>query len=252
MKEDSGTVRSVIKALNALEFVLEESMTRPGVGLSEIAAALEIQPTTARNILKTMEQSGYIGRAEGKLYIPGAKCVGMSRAAMIAGRLTRVMTPHLAGLAREGGESLVLTTLFNGRRKVLLRRQGDSPVVVDVRNAEQERSDCELVTTRILLAFAAPSELDLYLRRNGFPGAAWSQISDRAGLDRALDELRRAGFAEKIEGEIYSAAFPLLDASGMMLGALGVFLPLFRVTPEAKEEIAGQIRRTLTTVRGEL
>ncbi|MGE4565819.1 MAG: helix-turn-helix domain-containing protein, partial [Victivallaceae bacterium] len=165
-KEDSGTVRSVIKALAALDFVVEESMIRPGVGLSEIAAALDIQPTTARNILKTMELVGYIDRAQGRLYVPGGKCFGMSRAAMIAGRLNLVMAPHLAELAREGGESLVLTTLFNGRRKVLLRNQGDSPVVVDIRNAEQERSGCELVTTRILLAYAAPAELELYLRRN--------------------------------------------------------------------------------------
>ncbi len=251
IKEDSGTVRSVIKALAALEFVVEESMTRPGVGLSEIAAALEIQPTTARNILKTMELAGYIDRAERRLYVPGGKCFGMSRAAMIAGRLNKVMAPRLAELAREGGESLVLTTLFNGRRKVLLRNQGDSPVVVDIRNAELERSGCELVTTRIMLAYAAASELELYLRRNGFPKEAWDGIADRAALDRALEALRRAGYAEMIGGEIYAAAFPLLDGAGMLLGALGVFLPVFRLSVESKEAVFGRIRETLRMVREE-
>lgn len=49
-KEESGSVKSVLKALGALDFVLEQSMTRPGVGLSEIAAALAIPARPRRGI----------------------------------------------------------------------------------------------------------------------------------------------------------------------------------------------------------
>ena len=171
---EKGSVKSVLKALGALDFVLEQSMTRPGVGLSEIAAALAIRPTTARNILKTMEQAGYIGRAGDRLYVPGPKCHGMSRGARVSARLMKVMPPVLERLAADLGESFVVTTLFNGMRKVLLRQQGSSPIVVETRNAEQDAMAYRLVTTRIMLAFTSENELDLFIGQNGLPGREWT------------------------------------------------------------------------------
>ncbi len=254
MKEDTGIVKSVLKALAALEFVVEESMTRPGVGLSEIARALEIQPTTARNILKTMEQAGYIARTGDRLYTGGGKCRGMSRAALVSGRLLQVIKPELAHLAHDSGESLVVTTLVNGRRKVLLRQQGGASIVVDTRNAEQEQRGYALVTTRIMLAFAAASEVDLFVARNGLPAGEWGRIHTREELNAALGELRRAGYAEaNVPAEsFYAAAFPLLDAAGMMVGALGVYLPLFRGSPEVKMELFSRIGEMLRHVRDRL
>ena len=252
-KEESGSVKSVLKALGALDFVLEQSMTRPGVGLSEIAAALAIRPTTARNILKTMEQAGYIGRAGDRLYVPGPKCHGMSRGARVSARLMKVMPPVLERLAADLGESFVGTTLFNGMRKVLLRQQGSSPIVVETRNAEQDAMAYRLVTTRIMLAFTSENELDLFIGQNGLPGREWDGIDSRDGLEARLRQLKLAGYAEdEIPAGIYAAAFPLLDGTGMMLGALGLFLPSFRLTAGEKSRIFAMLHETLLTLQERL
>ncbi len=253
MKKDSGTVKSVLKALSALDFVMEQSMTRPGVGLSEVAAALDIQPTTTRNILKTMEIAGYIGRAGDRLYVPGPKCYGMSRGARVANKLLKVMTPVLDRLAEEIGESFVVVTLFNGMRKVLLRRQGMSPIVVETSKAEQDNMAYQLVTTRIMLAFASERELDLFVELNGLPGREWDGIDSRVLLDEHLHKLKMAGYAEALAGgSLYAAAFPLLDSSGMMLGAIGIHMPSFRVTPEEKQKIFAALHATLFTLQDQL
>lgn len=251
MKKDTGTVKSVLKALSALDFVMEQSMTRPGVGLSEVAAALEIQPTTTRNILKTMEMAGYIGRAGNRLYVPGPKCHGMSRGARVADRLVKVMTPVLDRLAEEIGESFVVSTLFNGMRKVLLRRHGMAPIVVETRSAEQDNMAYRLVTTRIMLAFASGRELDLYVGLNGLPGREWDGIDSRRLLDEHLHRLKTAGYAEGLTGDksTYAAAFPLLDDTGMMLGALGIHMPAFRADPEKKRKIFARVREVLMSLR---
>ncbi len=253
VKEDTGTVKSVLKALAALDFVMEQSMVKPGVGLSEVAGALEIQPTTARNILKTMEMAGYIGRAGDRLYVPGPKCFGMSRGARVASSLMKVMPAVLERLAADIGESLVVATLFNGMRKVLLRRQGMSPIVVETRSAEQDNMAYHLVSTRIMLAFASARELDLFVELNGLPGREWDGIDSRQQLDEYLSRLRTAGFAEDYPGkEVYAAAFPLLDSSGMILGGLGMYMPLFRLTPERKQQIFAEIHETLFAIRDKL
>lgn len=245
-KEESGSVKSVLKALGALDFVLEQSMTRPGVGLSEIAAALAIP---ADHGAEYPENHG-----AGRLHRP------RRRPALRAGAEMPRHEPRRAGLrpAHEGhaavlerlaadlGESFVVTTLFNGMRKVLLRQQGSSPIVVETRNAEQDAMAYRLVTTRIMLAFTSENELDLFIGQNGLPGREWDGIDSRDGLEARLRQLKLAGYAEdEIPAGIYAAAFPLLDGTGMMLGALGLFLPSFRLTAGEKSRIfASSTRRS--------
>lgn len=253
-KEESGSVKSVLKALGALDFVLEQSMTRPGVGLSEIAAALAIP---ADHGAEYPENHG-----AGRLHRPrrrpalraGAEMPrGMSRGARVSARLMKVMPPVLERLAADLGESFVVTTLFNGMRKVLLRQQGSSPIVVETRNAEQDAMAYRLVTTRIMLAFTSENELDLFIGQNGLPGREWDGIDSRDGLEARLRQLKLAGYAEdEIPAGIYAAAFPLLDGTGMMLGALGLFLPSFRLTAGEKSRIFAMLHETLLTLQERL
>lgn len=249
---ESGTVKSVLKALAALDYIMEQSMTSSGVGLSDIAAALEIQPTTARNILKTMERAGYVSRAGNRLYVPGPKCHGMTRAARVSERLLEIMTPVLNDLAAQLGESLVVTTLFNGMRKVLMRQQGTAQIVVETGSAEQDHLAYRLVTTRIMLAFARTKEVDLFVRLNGLPGPEWGRIANRDALDSKLMELRKAGYCAEKGGDIFAAAFPILDRDGMMLGAIGIYLPLFRCDTKTQKKIFRVLQDTLKHVQGNL
>ena len=48
-------------------------MTSRESGLSDVANALKIQPTTARKYTQNNEQAGYVSRADGRLYVRARK-----------------------------------------------------------------------------------------------------------------------------------------------------------------------------------
>ena len=243
-KKDSGTVQSVLKCLSALDYLIEQSFDRPGAGLTEMAAALDLRPTNLRNLLKTMEQAGYVSRPDGRLYAPGPHCRGMIRA--VASRTLReLLEPEIVRLAGETGESAVLTTMVNGRRRVLCRCQGSSEVVVALPASDEPDDAWSLVTTRVMLAYLPEEELLLHVARHGFPGARWDDIADWGALHAALDRIRAAEAAEDFPRDTYAVAYPLLDAEGRLLGALGIHLPRYRAGAEFKRDLrrrAGSIR----------
>ncbi len=235
-KKDSGTVQSVLKCLSALDYLIEQSFDRPGAGLTEIATALDLRPTNVRNLLKTMEQAGYVSRPDGRLYAPGPHCRGMIRAAACR-TLRELLEPEIARLAEETGESTVLATMINGRRRVLCRCQGSSEVVVALPALDEPDDAWSLVTTRVMLAYLPEEELLQHVTQHGFPGADWDNITDWKALHAALDRIRAAEEAEDFPRDTYAVAYPLLDAEGRLLGALGIHLPRYRARAEFKRKL---------------
>ncbi len=239
MTTDTTAVKSVAKALSALDFVLEKSLREPGVGLSEIAAAVGIQATTARNILKTMEECGYLARAEGRLYCPGPKCEQIYRGTL-AKRLIAAAERHLRALSDRTGESTVLTTLIGARRQVLMRAQGGG-LIVAREQGDAWRSIYEIVTGRVLVSFCSPAERKAQAEAWGAPDEFWPEAAGR--LDAVLAEIHAAGHARAVtRGEILALAVPVLDGEGRLLAALGMHLPLFRGDAVREQELLKEMK----------
>ena len=94
-------VRSVKKALDALDYIAKVCLEEDGATLSAIAAELDEKLPTLRNILKTMESCGYLSRS-GKLYRPGAKHSDLARSGIIK-RLVEATSPLLQSAAENTG-----------------------------------------------------------------------------------------------------------------------------------------------------
>lgn len=241
-------VRSVKKALDSLDYVVNAYLHGEGATLSDIALHLDEKQPTVRNILKTMEQCGYLGRG-GKHYVPGPKCGDLRRAYRVR-QLLAVVGPLLERAARETGESLVLTTVAGARREVLARYQGGSEVVVNV-NAVDGNALYRLVTTRAMLAGLSESELQAFLTENGEPGADWPAAAD-GKLDAALSELRARGYAAEKVGALAAYAVPLLDGGGALLGAAGAFAPAFRTDAAHETRLLAALAAVAEAVEKEL
>ncbi len=235
-------VKSVKKALDTLDFVIIESISKEGVSLGEIASHLGIQNTTAHNILKTMEICGYISRAEGRLYSPGAKCRQLTRTGSVLKKLTDVSLPLMSELAEKTGESFVLTTLLNGERHVLFRAKGGGAISVESEKADNPDL-YSMVTTRVMLAFAPDGEVGFFIQKNGMPGRDWNGINDIEKLKDEFSKIRKAGYAGEKVSELAALAVPILDAEGLLLGALGVYVPLFRFNRDKKDNLIVALKK---------
>lgn len=238
-------VRSVKKALDALDYIAKVCIEEDGATLSAIAAELDEKLPTLRNILKTMESCGYLSRC-GKLYRPGAKHSDLARSGVIK-RLIEVTNPLLQNAAESTGESMVFATMINGRREVLRRYQGSSKIGVIIDVADDDRI-YKLETTRIMLAFADKSERQQFFTMNGFPDASWPEAAG-GNLEKCLNQLREVGFASSGGGNLSAYAVPLLNSSGLLLGSIGAYAPAFRNDSRHEEKLLQTLQKIAAKVK---
>jgi len=248
---ENPPVKVIKKALDALEYVVEESLVQPGVTLSDIAEHIGEQATTVHNILKTMEQCGYISRPAGRLYSPGPKCFGLVRVSLSRDLISKA-GGALNTLAQTTGESVVLATLAGGWRRVLLRVEGGELIRVNTQAAE-DGVFWSLVTSRVLAAFIPADELELVVKENGLPGSAWPESKTQTELGEALELIRTKGLAEEqANPEYYALAIPLLQRGGVLLGSIGLYMPVFRYNEKRRTELITAIKRAATEIINQL
>jgi DNA-binding IclR family transcriptional regulator len=228
-------VRSVKKALDALDFIVESGAESEGATLTEIAGCLGERLTTARNILRTMETCGYLTRA-GKLYAAGPKCGDLLRAGALSPLFKNLASAAAREAALQTGESFVLTSLSRGKRIVLGRFYGDSELCVNL-GADETKAPYELVTTHALLAFASAAERALFIRVNGPPGDEARKTYGFSDYSAWLDEQRKRGFAEMRSQSVLAYAAPIMSGSNIVLGALGAHAPAFRMDEAGSKKL---------------
>lgn len=245
---DESPVKVVKKALDALDFLVEVSLEKRGVGLGEIAERVAVQPTTIRNILKTMEQCGYVSRIEGRLYVPGCKCQGMIRASILTGSNSDYIEDEMRSLAQSTGESVVLATLLAGNRRVLMRVESGEIIRVDSKSAEMS-SFWSLVTTRVLMAYASPDEIDMALNIHGMPGNAWAKVNNRQDLMQELRVIRNDGYIEdEPTPDTFAIALPVLHSTSGLLACIGLYMPKFRLSKERRLELLENLQFTAKSI----
>ena len=231
-------IQSIDRALRALDFLAEQDLAGQGAALQAVAARLALRPSTAHNILKTLVACGYAARSDKGMYILGPRCRELTRAARLVSDLLPAATGVLQALAERVGESVVLVTLLHGRRQPLVRVEGNQAIRVAPSFQEAERF-FDMVTGRVLAAYASAVELQEILAVHGLPADAWDGIASAAKLDQALAAVRQRGWAADRPhgGQVHALAVPVLARDGTLVGALGVYLPAFRATATRSREL---------------
>lgn len=235
-------VESLRKGLEVLDRLVRagEGGARP----SELAEATGLKLTTAHNLLKTLELSGWASKEGRGRYVAGWRVGSLLRPGRLDLGPEGEAMRRVRDAARRTGEAVVLATLVGGRRTVLARAEGAGAVRVDPDAGGSDGAGLwSVVTGRVLAAFCEEAELRRILEREGMPGAAWDGLRTRERLGEALDHVRRQGFAEARGRDVASLAAPVLGEAGDLRGALGVYLPAYRYTEPHRREILSVLQQ---------
>ena len=192
--EHGVPVRSVKKALDILDLVIEANASGSAVSLAALAQRLSMPRNSAHNLLKTLAACGYVEQHDRGLYIPGSKCRQLVRLSQFDNPVTRAaIDAAMRRFVDSQGEACVLTVLVNGQR-IVVNYLGSNQAV-RVAHAEIERdSFYEMPTGRMLAAIADKAELQQIIQRHDFPRARWNNIADEAALQAELALLRQQGY----------------------------------------------------------
>jgi IclR family transcriptional regulator, pca regulon regulatory protein len=196
---------------------------RPTMTLSEVAVAADLARPTARRLLLTLAELGYV-RVEDGAYALTPRVLGLGYAYTASLGLWDIARPHLEALVRQTGESSSMAQL-DGSDIVYVARVS-VPKIIALRVDIGTRFPAERTSQgKVLLAALPVDEVARVLAepsRAGLPPAHARRPSD---LRRELTRIRAQGWAladEELAPGVRSVAAPVRDVSGRVRAAMNV------------------------------
>lgn len=248
-KKTKAPVEALRKGLQILE-LLNADWRREGIPLAQIAQQMGQNKTTVHNLLKTLVICGFAENNDG-IYTTGWKVRRLAKE-QLAGDIAnqnQKWIGALAVLSDKIEEPLVLASLIQGRRQVIARVESTQSVQVNSKFCEQnDMTTWETVTGRVLAAYALEQEKLQLFETDGIPGRRWNGLSTIEETLEELDRIKANGIAIDAEGEVFSAAVPIMTPDGSVFAALGVYLPMFRISPYRRSTILKLLKEGAQTL----
>ena len=213
--------------------ILRALAAAPG-GVSDVARRTGLAVSTSARLLATLETLGVVERlGPGPTYRIGSAIRDLAAAVDPASGLVARARPQLETLVAELGETAGIS-VADGSRHVLYLDQVESGQDVTLQDWTGARVPLHVVSSGlVLLAARSNAEVTAYCadRLERFT----DHTITRAGeLRKRLVKVRADGYAwtvEEFAEGISSVAAPIVDESGVVVAALHVHGPSYRVRP---------------------
>jgi len=233
------TVKSLIKALNILEFLAEAE--QPAYTLTELSHHLELHVTTVHRLVANLLREGFVEEApDARGYQLSFRVLRMGLGVLNRLDFREVAEVLLEKLSRETQEAVHLAILEETGALVVGSYPSPQPDGIDVRLGDKAPLHSSGVG-KTLLAYQQRSAWGHVARTFGFPHYTSKTITNLANLRKELEQIREQGYAldqeETMEGMI-GVAGPVFDHTGRVIAAFSVAGPATRFSPERVPDIA--------------
>jgi IclR family pca regulon transcriptional regulator len=232
------------------------SATNPALTLSDVARLTGITRATARRILLTLEELGYV-RSDGRLFSLTPRVLSLGWAYLSSLNIWEAAQPLMQELAERTGESCSIGTL--DLPDVVYVAEVQSRRIVNVAVGPGMRLPAHATCTgRMLLAGLSDPELAAFLDSATLDRFTSHTITDRTRLGKAVATARTQGWTvsdQELEVGLRSVAAPITGRDGRTVAAMNVFGASTRVTTEqlkrrvlpalldAAEQVSTSLRR---------
>ena len=230
----TGTDRYFVSTLARGMQVLEAfSLESPQLTLTEIAAKVDLDKSTAFRVLHTFEQLGYLDRdPESRLYRLGLKLVQVGLTALNSLDLVQAARPHLKALFAQCGETTNMAVRDGSEILYVARHRAQQVLNVGLEVGSRLPVWCTAMGKAQLLDLS-PDQVRELVGEGPFPPAGPCAHRDLAALLANLDLVRVQGYAlndEELAVGVRSVAAPVRDGSGRIVAAINVSVPSARVS----------------------
>jgi IclR family transcriptional regulator, pca regulon regulatory protein len=209
---------------------------QPVMSLASVAAASSLPRPTARRILLTLEQLGYVRQAGGQSAFgqgpglsPGGyeltpRVLDLGMSYVLSRGLWEIARPHMETLVARTRESCSIAQL-DGSDIVYVARVAVPKIVTLSVTIGTRFPAMQTSLGKVLLAALPPAEAERVLAEPSRSGITPRWQPDAAERAAALREVRARGWAltdEQLAHGIRSVAVPLRDGDGRVIAALNV------------------------------
>lgn len=218
--KDGDFVEALARGLEVLKCFGPMAME---LTVSDVAARTDLARPTARRLLLTLEQLGYVRSNDG-VYSLTTQVLELGTAGIAAQGLWDVARPHLQWLVGRTGESSSMSQLDGS--DIIYTARVPVPKIIALSVHIGTRFPAVATSMgHVLLADLGAQELEATLAKPSRSGVIPRVSPSRKELDRTLKETRERGWAmsdERLSLGIRSIAAPVRDAAGRVRAAMNV------------------------------
>lgn len=236
-KKDS---RVPVKATKTSFGVMKAVLNLETATASAIAGELNLPTSTVYDHLRTLETEGYLEKQD-KEYRLSPQLLEFGGYARSKSRLYQVGVPQVDDLADRSGEQANLMVENDGLGVFFYSARGEDALEFDTYSGMK----VELHTTALgkaILANLPDERVDEIVDTHGLPAYNENTITDRAQLDKELDEVSERGYAidneERLNGVCCIAAPISSDES---TGAISISGPTSRIKKGIDDKFAPMV-----------
>ncbi|WP_052664074.1 IclR family transcriptional regulator domain-containing protein [Nitriliruptor alkaliphilus] len=196
---------------------------RPEMSLTEVAEASGLARPTARRILLTFQELGYVRSSEGRWTLT-PRVLELGTAFVQSQGLWELARPHMEDLVSQTGESSSIAQL-DGSDIIYVARVAVPKIITFAVSIGTRFPALQTSLGKVLLAALPPEEVPARLAEPSRSGIAprWQPTDDER--EQHLREIRAQGWAladEQLAAGIRSVAVPLRDGEGRTIAAMNV------------------------------
>jgi len=210
------------------------SAEAPALTLSEVARDVGITPATARRILLTLEQLGYV-RTDGRQFSLTPRVLALGWAYLSSLDLGELAGPYMEELSAATRESCSIATL-DLPDIVYVARVPTSRIMTVALGVGARLPAYPTSMGRVLLAGLSATDLDGYLSDVQAEQLTPRTLTSADELRSVVEAARRDGYAlvdQELELGLRSLAAPIHNSRGRVIAALNVSAHASRSTPES-------------------
>jgi DNA-binding IclR family transcriptional regulator len=252
VKEEQGGSRSVRRALEILEFLLQQG--EPAT-VGAIIAAVRIPKSTAYELVRTLTEAGYLepsGRGA-ELFL-GRKLFELGMAYRSQIDLLRDGSQIVEELRDATGETVQLSVLENDMMLVLLKEEGSRSIRIISRVGSRVPVNWA-AAGRLLVSDLDNATLSALLKRSVRQSPTGRSITSVPKLIQQIRKFRKQGFATELNETNEHAgcvAAPVIDSSGRCVAAISVVAPEHRLGKQNREILIAKVREAAANLSGRL
>jgi IclR family pca regulon transcriptional regulator len=253
----SDFVRALAKGLAVIEAFDARS---PTMTLSDVARKTGLSRGTARRLLLTLVELGYVG-FDGKLFSLRPRALNLGFAYLHSQNLWQLGQPYMVELVERVHESCSVAVL-DGIDIVYVARVPTAARIMSINLGIGTRLPAFATSMGRVLLADLPQEQVERLLEQASPLAKYTAktVTEPPALLREIDAVRRQGWAmvdQELETGLRSIAAPIVDGSGRSIAALNIGThasrwPIQKLTQEVVpllKQTAGAISGLLTPER---
>ena len=229
MGTDRGSSTGTLLTLERGIRVLEEISRANGLSTARsLGAALGINQGTVYQILRTLQDSGYVQRLQGGRYQLGARIAYLVDGYQAQAAPPQAIIEQLQALHLQTDETVYAVLVLGTTMSTVASFESNKRVRVSGLEVGNVTHPHALAAGKALLAFSEPGDIDSYLDGRQLPPLTERTITDWARLEADMLAAREVGLAferDEYEHGVSGIGSVILGSHGEPFGAYGAAVP---------------------------